>query len=121
MKILRDCKRYMSYSGLDIRKTINIGGVQFSRTFIRTLIFSIQFLLDFIELINFINNYGHGLKAILFPLHCVILYTMKLAIYIVLLTKTNQIAELMDYLEMIVNKRMVYFNHILYDFCLELT
>lgn len=57
------------------------------------------------EIIIVINNYDCGLQAVLFPIHGCTMGVMKWAVYLMMLWKTNQIAQLIDYVELVVERR----------------
>lgn len=98
MKILQECKRFLSYAGLGSEHDV-------PRTISRAVVISVLTLLSTLHLINSIKNYDIGLQAVLFPAHCFLLGCMKMAIYFALIWKTTEIARLIDYIEMVVKRR----------------
>lgn len=109
MKILSECKRFLAYGGLGNDRSVNIGGTHIPRIFIRIFIYFLEILLDICHTINCINNIENGIQAVLYPLHCLVLNVIKLATFGVLIRKTGRIAELIDYLHMVVNQRRFFF------------
>lgn len=90
---------------------MDIGGKRVPRIISRFIIISGLLLLTVIHSIKIYNRYPLGLQALLFPVHCLLLNNMKLAVYCILLWKIDQIAQLFDYLEMMVKWRefLLYF------------
>lgn len=105
MKILGECKRVLSYGGLGIGKSINIGGMHIPRFVPRTVISSALLLLGTSAIVNSIKNFGDGLEAVLYSFDCLIAMSMKLSTYLTLLWQTDQIAELIEHIRMVVNRR----------------
>lgn len=105
MKILSECKLSLSLAGLGNADFVDIRGKRIPRWMTRAYTLFGQFVLGGIALINSINKYSLGLHAVIYPFHGVVVVITKLAIYIVLMAKTERIAELIDYLEMVVNQR----------------
>lgn len=106
MEILGECQLFMSYAGLSINKFVNIGGKHLPTTIIQTLILSALISFVCIQLTNSVNNITIGLQAMLFPVHCLVLVSIKLVTFIVLMVKNGEIAELIEYLQIVVNQRM---------------
>lgn len=106
MKILSECKRFLSYGGLDTDQFIHINGKRIPRALPRTIIILALLLLGISAIINCIINYADGLQAILFPLDILLVVIMKLTSYVALLCQTEKIAELIEYLQMVIQQRM---------------
>lgn len=105
MEILVDTSRILAYSGLGIEQTVNIGGIHIPRAFIRVSIMSSPILFGIAEFCICVKSYAIGIQAILYPFHSLMINIMKLAAYSVLIGKTNKIAELIEYLQMVVDRR----------------
>lgn len=105
MKILESCKRVLSIGGLGNDKYTYIGGKRIPRAFSPVFIITAQLIFGVSAVKICIDNYAIDLQAMLFGLHCVILYTMKIISYGVLVSKTEQIHDLVEYIQMVVNER----------------
>ena len=110
MKILLECKRLMSYGGVGTEQYVDIGGKRVPRMLIRVFVIFMLLSLTIIHSINCHERYPLGLHAMLFSAHLFLLNNLKLAVYCVLLWKTDQIAQLIDYLRTMVERRRVYFS-----------
>lgn len=106
IKILSGCKMFLSFAGLGNSDCVYFGEKRIPRWIARAFTILGQFILGGIALTNSIGNYyKDGLPGVIYPFHSVVVVVTKLAIYIVLMAKTERIAELIDYLEMVVNQR----------------
>lgn len=105
MKILYECKLFLSYEGLGAEQYVNIVGIQIPRAILRALVAFMLFSLSTINLIRCFMAYPHGAQALLYPVLCFTLDVNKFVIYCALLWKTDQIAQLTDYLETAVMRR----------------
>lgn len=104
MHILSECKSIITYAGLNNAKHIQIGGKMIHRTFIRCAVVSLLTLATIIEITVCVKG-RKSVDQILLPLHLGLSSTASLIIYIRLMSKSESINELIDYLEEIVNKR----------------
>lgn len=95
----------MSYGGIGIEQNVNVGGLYIPRTMIRTIVITGQLLLWLPQMYDCVNKYADGPGKILFPIHSVLAYSVKMSIYAVLLSNTNRIAQLFEYLQMVVAYR----------------
>lgn len=105
MNILQECKRFLPYGGLGTEQYVDIGRIRVPRTMVRTLLTSILLILSILYAIKCFIAYPLGLQAMLFPVHCLLINNTKLIIYRVFLWKTDQIAQLIDYLQAVVKER----------------
>lgn len=102
MQILTECKLVMSYAGLGPAEKAKSN---ISRFVPRIILSSTLMLHIWIQWHHLIQYKAHGVQAILFPIHCILIFVMKLATYIVFIAKAGKIAELIEYLELVVNER----------------
>ena len=108
--ILQQCKRLLSYGGLDTEQYIDIGGKRVPRIISRVIIMFGVMSLTIIHSVNIYN--ALDLDRMLFHIHLAMLNNKKLAVYCVLLWKTDQIAQLIDYLRMVVERRRGFFRKV---------
>lgn len=92
----------MSVAGLGTPHNVK---KRIARFMARIVLSSILILLAYVQWNHIIENNAYGVQAILFPIHCLLIFVMKLATYIVFIAKTEKISELIEYLELVVNKR----------------
>lgn len=116
MQILSECKSIITYAGLNNAKHIQIGGKMIHRTFIRCAVVSLLTLATIIEITVCIKG-RKSVDQILLPLHLGLSSTASLIIYIRLMSKSESINELIEYLEQIVNKRNNFFSFLLCGRC----
>lgn len=107
MKILIECKRLLSYGGMGAEQYVDIGGKRVPRIMTRLIIMSGVMLLAIFYSINIYNS--PDLDTMLFHVHLAMLHYHKWAVYCVLLWKTEQIAQLIDYLRTVVKRRKFFF------------
>lgn len=107
MQILTECKRSLSYAGLGIDKTINIGGMKIPRILVRAWLSLVIFSLGISEVIIGIHYYPIDLQLFLYPLGCLLFFVVKISMYMALISKTDVIAELIEYLQSVVTQRNV--------------
>lgn len=106
MKILTNCKILLSCIGLANELSISIGvKYKVPRALLRCFTIIILVLGTFFEILLCVKYREGGIYAVLFPLHITITILSMLLIYIGLLWRTNEIVELIDYLEIVVNRR----------------
>lgn len=105
MKILGTSQKCLRFVGLGRERDVQIGSKSISRTSVRCLIIGGQITFAVIFVIILLHALSRGLYAIVFPLHSIFIVLIKLLIYVVLILKTDQIAEIIDYLQDIVVKR----------------
>ena len=116
MEILRECKKLLFYGGLGTEQYVHIGRKRIPRTMIRATIIFFQLLLAGLTFIVSIKSFfKRGLAETLFPLQCSLLGSIKCSVYCVLLWKTNEIAQLIDYVQMVVQRRMFFWLFICID------
>lgn len=106
MKILKVCKRFLSFAGLGADEYVNIGGKNVPRMLIRAIYTAMLLTLSTINMIRCFMAYPIGPQAMLYPVLCFTLDMDKFAVYRVLLYNTDRIAELINYLEAVVERRM---------------
>lgn len=108
MDILVYCKRFMSYGGLGTDKSMTIGKQHYiPRTIFRVVIIMTQIALGTAQFINCVNKYHDaGLQVMLYPLHCLVYNSTKLATYCAFIPKVNEITELMGHLHRVINQSM---------------
>lgn len=106
MKILRECVRFIAFGGLGSEKYVEIGSNRIPRLIPRAIILFSLVVVIILEIINSINRYDQGIQEILLPVHILVHNVVKLAVYLVLLGKIEQISELIDYIDMVVQKRL---------------
>lgn len=109
MKILQECKQFLSCAGLGTEQYVHIGGKRIPRMMIRATLTFVLLSGAILQYINTINSFADGIQAMLFPIHFLIHNSMKWAVYCVFLWKTNKIAELIDRVETVVNRRKLFF------------
>lgn len=107
MEVLQGCKQVLAYTGLGTKQYVKFGGIWVPRTLIRAILSFMLLLACTSQLIISINNYDVGLQAMLFPLHCVLLTAIKCAVYLALVFKSDRIARLLSYFEMVVKATYV--------------
>lgn len=105
MRILSTCKLCVDYAGLGNEQTVTVGGFTISRSLIRFFFILGQLSFVAMETLVLINSWSTGLHAILFPLHLILLFSMKACVYIILVTKTETIAELITTMQNVIDKR----------------
>lgn len=108
MKILCACKRFMTHAGIGSGTWVKIGKhVHIPQILIRSAIMLAQIILGAAQAVNSLNNYFSDDKMdVLYPLHCLLYNSTKLATYCAFIPKINEITELIEYLEMTVTERM---------------
>lgn len=104
MEILSTSKKCLRYVGLGGERHFSIANVRVSRTTVRCLILGCQLSYGTIFVGMVIKDRHLGLQQILFPLHLIFLTTIKISIYSVLMVKSDRIAQLVGYLQKVVNK-----------------
>lgn len=109
MKILEECKRFLSYGGLGTEQFVNIGKERLPRWIIRAMLTFTHVLMNWMQAIILVNNYKLGLHAILLSIHCLLNYVVKCAVYWALVWKVNKIVDLFYYIEIVVQRRMFFF------------
>ena len=110
MKILQECKRLLSYGGLGTEQYVNIGGKRVPRAMIRAIPISMLILGAISQSIIVVNSIDLGLLPVLIPTHSFLHYMIKCVVYCILLWKTNEIARLIDYIEMVIQRRRFFDN-----------
>lgn len=105
MKILGASRKYLLYMGLASERHLPIANFRVSRALVRCTIIGSQLALATIFAVNITREWERGLYAVVFPLHLFLLISSKLCIYTVLAVKTDRIAELIDYLQHVVDAR----------------
>lgn len=105
MRILNICKLCLGYAGLGKEEAVTICGRSVPRSFIRFFIVSSQVFFVTMEVLVLRKNLTSGLNAILYPLHLMLLYAMKGCVYVVLVNKSGTIAELIDYMQDVIDER----------------
>lgn len=108
MQILGECKRFLAYFGLGTEKFVNIGEMKVYRALIRAYILSVIIFVVVVQIIIVYTYYAVDPQLALYSVFLFILFGTKLIAYVCLISKTTEIAELVEYLEMVVKKR-VYF------------
>lgn len=108
MRILKECKRFLSFAGLAVDKDVNVGGQKIPRIIPRAVLLLVLISLSISEIVIAVHCYSIDLQLFLYPMGCLLFFAVKLAIYTVLILKTNEIAELIDYLQMVVTLRNVW-------------
>lgn len=106
MNILSECKTMLAYAGLNKGQFVNIAGLNIHRTTIRICI--ILLLLSAILTEGSVCVKGfrhHSGDTVLLPLHLGLSCLAALFIYIRLMMKTEQIDQLISYLDDLVKKR----------------
>lgn len=105
MKILGISDKCLQYAGLGIAPHFQVANERVSRAFVRCVVIGGQ--LAGVNMFAMIvkTNMALGLQAILFPLHVIVLSTIKISVFVVLMTKSTRMAELGDYLQRVVDKR----------------
>lgn len=68
--------------------------------------FSGQIVLGVLHSTNCVLYYANGVQAILYALHCLVYNVLNSVIYCALIAKSNHMAELIEYFQMVVNERM---------------
>lgn len=105
MKVLGMSKLCILYVGLGKENFIPIYGYKVPRLLPRLFILLAKSSFATAQLLISIDRWNDGLHAVLFPLHAMVVFLIKTSIYAVLITKTDQIAEIIDYLQEVVDKR----------------
>lgn len=105
MEILSISQKCLRYVGLGHEQDIPIAGKRVPRTLVRCIIIGGQFLFAAMFAAVVKCEWKRGVFAIVFPLHMSVLVLMKLSIYVVLIAKTDAIADLIEYLQDIVGRR----------------
>lgn len=87
---------------------MNIGGKRVPRAISRALIISVLLFLNTLHIFNIIIGSDDGLQAMLHPIHYLLHGLVKLTVYGVFLWKTDAIARLIDFIGMVVQRRMTF-------------
>lgn len=105
MEVLSFSRKCLQFAGLGTDRHIHAGGKRVPRMLVRCIILGAELSVAamFAMLVN--QNWKHGLQAILFPLHMQLLAIVKIAFYTTLMVKSARMAELIDYLNDVVDKR----------------
>lgn len=103
-KILGASKTCLLIVGLSSDKFVPIGGYNVPRSLVRFIVVLGQLSFAAMQIIILIRNLKLGLYAILFPVHVILLFFMKVSIYVVLMIKTDRITELIDYMQDVIDK-----------------
>lgn len=107
MKILGECKRILAYGGLGRANTVNIGGCNVPRLAIPTITLALLFPPNYFEISQCIIGYQQPdrLNQMLYPFHLFVLSSLKKVAYFVLILKTDEINELIEYMQMVIDER----------------
>lgn len=108
MRILGMSRLCLLYIGLGSQSYVPIFGYNVPRALIRLFVILAQISFATLQFLVGREKCNEGLYAILFPMHLMVLFTMKALIYGVLIVKTNRITELIDYLQEVVTTRTYY-------------
>lgn len=103
--ILQECERLLSYGGVGTEQYVDFGKTCIPRMLIRALIISVLLISFTGNWIVLYKHYPHDVRTLLFQLHLMLINGLKWSVYSVLLWKTDQIAELIDYLRTVVRRR----------------
>lgn len=114
MKVLGTSRKCLSYVGLGNERYIPVAGIRVPRELIRCLYTSAEVSGIIMFAMIAIINLPFGLQAVLFPLHLISLSCMKTSMYTVLMAKAARMAELGDYLQMVVDERECFSYRILH-------
>lgn len=106
MQILFQCKRIMSYVGLVNETTVKIAGINYPILLFRVTVLLTQFWIFSVQILRAAKLYAISKPSTLFALYAGLSIFIKLATYVVMLMKIGKIAEIFDYLQMVVRKRM---------------
>lgn len=105
MKILQECKAILTLLGVGAEKIARINNRNIPRIILRCNIIVPFFICIYFSCVFSKNNIGHGAAVILMPIVLSVTFFFQVIVYSSLLLKTTEIAELMDFLENIVNQR----------------
>lgn len=109
MNILKVNKRLLAYVGIGVDQYVNINGIQVPRLIMRALL-SCLIIMSCLQLIISVKVYRRGtMEEFLFPAHCIFFCLIKCSIYWALMYKTNDIAQLMGFIELVVKRRKYFF------------
>lgn len=109
MEVLTQTKRFFAYLGLGNENGVVVRNTHISKGTIRVFLMFIQVCFAFPEILNCVNNYAIGLHAIMISIHRLIHYVVHLTTYVIWVTKMGKFAELVDYLQQVIDKRMYRF------------
>lgn len=108
MKILRACRLVLAQTGLSNEKFACFTSRNVSPKYIRFISLSIQLSHMLMQMYHCIRDYSNGITAILLPFHLVIAATVQLFVYFSLILQSDQIAELLNFIQRVVDERMEY-------------
>lgn len=108
MEILSESKRILSYAGLGKSAHILIGNKVIPRIVIRGIILFTLGLAILLHVFLCIKDYKHGLTAISVPLGATLTCLSIILIYGSLISKTEQIIRLFNYLHQVIRKSMIF-------------
>lgn len=105
MEILSSSRKYLRYAGLGTDRHIHVAGKHLPRTFVRCVIMGAELSVAAMFIMIVHKNMEHGLQAILFPLHMLMLACVKISFYTTLMVKSARMAEIIDYCNDVVDRR----------------
>lgn len=105
MKILRECKSILILLGISSEKYIPIKNLHIPRIFSRFFIVLALVICVLFGILCVKQKIQYGTAAILMPVAVSATFFFQIVIYISLVMKIREIAQLIDYLEHVFNKR----------------
>lgn len=105
MKILRECKAILILLGVSAEKHIPIGNRHIPRLFSRFFIVLALAVCVIFGILFVKQNIKHGTTTILLPAAAAATFFSQIFVYVSLVLKIREIAQLIDYLEHVYNKR----------------
>lgn len=105
MPILNGCKRILTYSGLDSIEFSQFNQKCICQLTIRLIVYSVLIICILSVCTFYSDKAADGLDTILMPLAILITWISLLLTYTSLMLNTDKIADLMEYLENVIEKR----------------
>lgn len=99
MKVLRESKLILSYSGLDNADSVQVAGHCIPRIFVRVAIFAALALCLILTTMLCVQNRADGISAILFPIGIILTYGSLICQYTTFVWVVDKIGRLFDYLQ----------------------
>lgn len=106
MRILGRCRRILSFAGLINEKSVQIAGKRYPIVVFRATVILTQLWIFSIQIVKAVKYHAISTQGTLFALYTCLTIFIKLATYVVMLAKVDQIADIFDYLQAVVRRRM---------------
>lgn len=104
MKILKESEKLLSYAGLSTALSVSVGGKIIPQILLHLTFCALLMLCMILECILGINGYADNIVSSLYPLCVTITLISAMAVYVVLIWKSNKISELYENLENVIEQ-----------------